>query len=176
MTVRFQTKKRALVSSYITWASSKENQAMANNFWKIKHQAHLNNYNDLLQSWVCLTITERNNTRHAVGAGAHEDRQGRERRSDHQHIVCCRYRRSFSRIIFFPLKYLSYIAKCITDKFKKLTFLHLRFMFLAYYQTRLRCIEFFHWHLYLFSSIKCLHFGFCLISRIYQPFWNFYKV
>lgn len=82
----------------------------------------------------------------------------------------------FSRIIFFPLKYLSYIAKCITDKFKKLTFLHLRFMFLAYYQTRLRCIEFFHWHLYLLSSIKCLHFGFCLISQIYQPFWNFYKV
>lgn len=32
---------------------------------------------------------------------------------------------------FFPLKYLSYLAKCITDKFKKQTFLHLRFMFLA---------------------------------------------
>lgn len=32
---------------------------------------------------------------------------------------------------FFPFKYLSYLAKCITDKFKKLAFLHLRFMFLA---------------------------------------------
>lgn len=29
--------KKALVSSYITWASSKENQAMANNFLKKKN-------------------------------------------------------------------------------------------------------------------------------------------
>lgn len=113
MMFKFKPKK-ALSISYITWASSKEKawkyfKQWQTIFGKKNHQAHLNNYNDLLQSWVCLTrsqfmfifITERNNTRHAIGAGAHEDRQGRERRSDHQHIVCCRYRRSgFSRIIF----------------------------------------------------------------------------
>lgn len=123
-------------SSYITWALSKAKSmelfllALANNK---TYQTHLNNYNDLLQSWVCLTrsqfmfisITERNNSRHAVGAGSHEDRQGRERRSDHQHIVCCRYRRSeFSRIIF-SLSIYHILRKFITDKFKKLTFFYL---------------------------------------------------
>lgn len=111
------SRKKRLDSSYITWAFSKAKsmalfQALATIFFFLNetYQAHLNNYNDLLQSWVCLTrsqfrfifITERNNSRHTVGAGSHEDRQGRERRSDHQHIVCSRYnvrRSDFSRII-----------------------------------------------------------------------------